>query len=642
MHHRRDADRAERLAAARRSAARRRRRGRRRRPAGPTRRRRASRSRLAPTNSVLPVVAADREHRGRSSPIRHALMRVEPNSMPSDVRPARIASRTLGVCSRRGAVSGCGRLRCRFRGCSAAGSSIGLVSDMLPVTSRLSTSVTSRRSSNGGRRRRRRAHDEDRRRIGDSGCRVPEHLGDAPPRLPREVEPHRGERRAVERGIRVVVEARDADLAGHVDAGRAETGDQPERHLVVRDDDGGRAAGRAHRRGDDRRDRGARARAPVADPARTRLESPDRASTAIDAASRASASSQSSGPASRAMRRCPRSARCSTASAARIRLPLGARRRRAASRAAPPARASRAIERAGMRCHHDDPVDPLAEQVTRGAFDGGLVRGIRVRRRDPPADLARGGLEGADAGRRTVERGVGRDDTERARRPGAERPRGVVDPVVERRHGLEHPRARLGADVGVLVDHPGDRLRRHTGEAGDIAHADAACRVSPSLMAPQARPASGGRTARRGRDRGGIAPTAECDRSQFGCRSNRPVEVARSCRVPGGRYRNVTAHTLAKIGNVKANISLTDDHERSAITTPASMPDQDEEVLGMQEEAFSPASPSWSAFALAVTGCAAAQAAAAAATAATTTGSSASASPRPARRAAGARPTPSR
>ena len=83
VHHRRDADRAERRRAARRSGARRRRRGRRTRPAGPTRRPRASRSRRRSTNwfshSWLPTASTV----VGSSPIRHALMRVEPSSMPS-------------------------------------------------------------------------------------------------------------------------------------------------------------------------------------------------------------------------------------------------------------------------------------------------------------------------------------------------------------------------------------------------------------------------------------------------------------------------------------------------------------------------------------------------------------------------------
>ncbi len=136
------------------------------------------------------------------------------------------------------------------------------------------------------------------------------------------------------------------------------------------------------------------------------------------------------------------------------------------------------LERAGMRSEHDDPVDPLGEQVAGGGADGCLVRGIRIRGGDPAADRPRGGFEGRDPDRRPVEGGVGGDHPDGARRAGAERPRRVVDAVVEFGHGIEHPPAGLGADVGLVVDDPGHRLRRHAGEARDIAHPYASCRIA--------------------------------------------------------------------------------------------------------------------------------------------------------------------
>ena len=85
-------------AASRRSAAAHRRRGRRTRPAGPTRRRPASRSRPGRrTGSPTRGCRRRAPSTGRRRAIRHALMRVEPSSMPSDVRPARIASRTASL-----------------------------------------------------------------------------------------------------------------------------------------------------------------------------------------------------------------------------------------------------------------------------------------------------------------------------------------------------------------------------------------------------------------------------------------------------------------------------------------------------------------------------------------------------------------
>ena len=83
-------------AAARRSGARRRRPGRRTPPAGPTRRRRASRSTRGRRTGSPSRGCRPRAPSVGSSPTRQALMRVEPSSMPSDVRPSRIAVRASG------------------------------------------------------------------------------------------------------------------------------------------------------------------------------------------------------------------------------------------------------------------------------------------------------------------------------------------------------------------------------------------------------------------------------------------------------------------------------------------------------------------------------------------------------------------
>ena len=153
--------------------------------------------------------------------------------------------------------------------------------------------------------------------------------------------------RTVERGIRIVVEAGDAHVARHLEAGFAQARDEPERHLVVRGEDGRRPVGLAARPA---RSAAASAAAVAA------VQSPSQRGGGRAAAPRALAPHPARARRPRANRRARRAARCAGGRGRRDarrrapRPPPARRRRRAARRAEPRAgvrRASRASSRAG-------------------------------------------------------------------------------------------------------------------------------------------------------------------------------------------------------------------------------------------------------------------------------------------------------
>ena len=266
-------------------------------------------------------------------------------------------------------------------------------------------------------------------------------------------------------------------------------GHQPQRHLVVGDDDrrwvlpvdsnGAATVGGESSAGLCR---------PVTGPALRGREAVRRRGRASNPSWRDASSSQSEGPPTRPIRRCPRATRWSTTSDDAVGLPV----RRTAVHDDDRQSERPGHERvAGTRVRRDqhDPVDALPQDVGHGGVDGRLVRRVGVRRGDPPT-VSRAQRQRAPRSRRSGRSSVTSVATtpERPGRRGAERPGRIVGAVVELDHGLEHPLAGVLAQVRRVVEHAGHGLGRHAGEAGDLAHADAAHRRGRSLRVPSSAP----------------------------------------------------------------------------------------------------------------------------------------------------------
>ncbi len=123
-----------------------------------------------------------------------------------------------------------------------------------------------------------------------------------------------------------------------------------------------------------------------------------------------------------------------------------------------------------QRRDDDDACHGLLSEPVDRLGDTGAVELLQGDDADAVPRVPGGALDAEQGGRGAVEDGVEADHADHARAPPGQAAGQRVGAVVELLDGHEHALSGLVAHARVVVEHPGHRLVRDPGEAGDVVH----------------------------------------------------------------------------------------------------------------------------------------------------------------------------
>ena len=120
-----------------------------------------------------------------------------------------------------------------------------------------------------------------------------------------------------------------------------------------------------------------------------------------------------------------------------------------------------------LRGQDDQAVHVVGQETVQGRADRPALGVVEVRDVDGIARLARGAVDGLQAGGGPVLEALAHEDADGGGPAGHERPGGTVGTEAELVHGRQHAVARLGPEARMTVDHAGDGL---VGDARPACH----------------------------------------------------------------------------------------------------------------------------------------------------------------------------